>query len=246
MGLYETISSMTPWISIISVIGALIVPILIYRWQKKVKSLTYSIVETTELFNINDEIRDKLKILYEEKPVESLHLIVLKIRNKGNIPIDETDFKSNLVFEFNEEAVIVSLSDTIVSPESLDWPLVSINNTLTLFPTLLNQGDLITVKLLVSGFKEITHIDGRIFGVKEIKEEGKSKNVTVALIGAFFSLLLLSYSITETISDILDGINLFVALSGHIFYFILGYLLLLFVSNHLNEFEIVTTSKTEK
>jgi hypothetical protein len=77
--------------AIIAVIGV-IAAVWIYSLQKSKKSLSYNILASNELLTASEEIRGRIKILFDKKPVENVHLLVMQITNDGNLPILPADF----------------------------------------------------------------------------------------------------------------------------------------------------------
>src|SRR5205809_5764287 len=82
----------------ISVI-TLIVTIYFFFLQRFKRSLVWVLTETN-LLKVSEDIKDKVKVLYDDTQLENLYFIKLQIINNGNVPIKESDFDHKLSFDF--------------------------------------------------------------------------------------------------------------------------------------------------
>jgi hypothetical protein len=138
--------------------------------QRARKSLKYEILANTSLLSNKKEIKGKLKILFEEMPVEDVHLIVVKIINSGNVPIAQTDYEQPISLRFSAKSQILTSEISDTNPKGLPATATIDDSQIILNPILLNNGDTITVKMLVNQFDGNIDVNGRINGVKEIKK----------------------------------------------------------------------------
>jgi hypothetical protein len=172
--------------AILSVI-AIGISIYIFIHQKNKKALSYRIVTDTELLTVNEEVKGKIKIVYDNVPVQDVHLIVIKIENNGNVPITSTDFEEPLTFLFGKTSQILSAEVTNVFPLTLK-PIISIidSNKIILEPILLNSKDNLTVKLLLAQFNKQITPEARIIGVGEVKKsEDRTRQIIFILAFTF-------------------------------------------------------------
>lgn len=174
--------------------------IYLFILQKNKKALSYRIITETALLTVNEEIKGKLKIVYENVPVQDVHLLVMKIENSGNVPITSSDFEEPLTFSFGETTQILSAETTDVVPRTLK-PIISIkdSNKIILEPTLLNGKDNFVVKLLLAQYNKYILPEARIIGVGEIRKSVDiSRQVTIfaGVIGGIalngFSIILIN------------------------------------------------------
>ena len=211
---------------------AIIVSIVLYRTQRRRKALSYEIISRTSLLSIEDEIKGKLEIFFNGKPVQDVHLIVFKIINSGNVPIVSTDYERPLKLNFGEAQVLTAeVAETNpnnlqVSVKIEETPFVSKGRLVTelqpvtvwgttkvvLEPVLLNSEDSITFKFLVSRLDEIS-VDGRIVGVKDIKATARqaqnlfqSLGGVVAKLGIGALLVGVSIIVLSAVLDSSDGV----------------------------------------
>jgi hypothetical protein len=175
-------------LTIIGIITAITLAI-IFQWWRKRKILSYQIISNTSLLTANEEIREKLQILYEGQPVKNVRLFIIKLINNGKQPIDEKDFKKPINFIFSDEARVLSVEKMSVSPDNLEVSLNSENEKISINPTLLNSKDFIEIKAIVSTYEKSLRCDARIVGVKEVRIVKEIPNIFIG-ISAFFGFVI--------------------------------------------------------
>lgn len=165
---------------------AIIVSILIYLKQRQRKALSYKILTNTPLLGIEEKIKGKLQILFDDKPVEDVNLIEIIIINSGNIPILITGYEHPISLSFDEKTKILTSEVFKTNPKSLKATVKIEDSRIIVPPVLLNSKDSIILKTLVSQFKGKISVDGRIIGVKDIREIKEAQYFTcTVLIGLF-------------------------------------------------------------
>ena len=159
--------------TIISILAATL-PFLLYFWkQHQTKEFVYDVTTNTSVLKISDEYKDSLKINYKDTSVQDLKLILIKFANTGNVPIEASHYDQNrpVSITFNGNGAKVLTHDVVdKSPSNMDVNLQVTENRINISPVLLNGGDTFSIKLLVSDFFGDIIVDGRIVGVKAIKE----------------------------------------------------------------------------
>jgi hypothetical protein len=156
----------------LGVLAAIIIgfiSIYLYLRDRNRKALSYEVISNTSLVVVKDEVKEKLKIFYDEKPVSQLYLSLIRIVNSGNVPILASDFTRTLTLSLAEETQIVSAEIIERHPKLLEATVGYRGNEATVNVMLLNGGDSLTVKILSSGARSMVTVDGRIVGVGEIK-----------------------------------------------------------------------------
>ena len=148
---------------------AIAISIVLYRLQRQSKELIYEIVSSTPLLGIQEEVDKKLQILFDGTPVEDVHLVELSLMNSGNTPILVTDYERPISLSFAEETQVLTAEIVETNPESLHASAKVEGKIIAFEPVLLNQGDLIKTKMLLSKFDGQGAVDGRIVGVRDIK-----------------------------------------------------------------------------
>jgi hypothetical protein len=154
-------------IAIVAIIAAITIAYFANWWRNQ-KSLSYQVIADSPLLTAEEEIREKLQILYDGKPVKNVRLFILKVINDGNQPIDETDFKKPIDFVFSDEAQILSAEIVAKNPDNLNISIGFRNNILSINPILLNNKDFIEIKSVVSTYSTNIKSDARIVNIKNV------------------------------------------------------------------------------
>ena len=97
-------------IVILLTIAAIVVSVIIYLKQRQRRSLSYEIVSATPLLSVEEDIKKDLQISYKGKPVEQVHLVMIKILNSGSLPIPSKDYEQPITISFGKQAKIDSRS----------------------------------------------------------------------------------------------------------------------------------------
>jgi hypothetical protein len=148
--------------------------IFVYYRQQRRKRLDYQIIANTPVLTVDEQIRGKLKVSYEDIPVQNVQLLLLKFINTGNVPIATADFERSLSITFGSEANVLSSEIVASSPSDLS-PSVSVSTDgITLAPLLLNPNDYVTIKALVSGHQGAVSVTARIIGVGKVRRLNES------------------------------------------------------------------------
>ncbi len=160
----------TIWQFIFGLLG-IGIAVLIYLLQRNKKSLSYQIVSEAPLLSVREGLERNIKILFGEKPVPNVHLVVLRILNDGNTPILANDFQNNLRFSFGKNTSVLSVETLETAPKTFKPEVVIESNCVVFQPTLWNNGDMIAIQLLLGGYNNLIECDSRIVGVKDVKRE---------------------------------------------------------------------------
>jgi hypothetical protein len=106
-------------------------------------------------------------VQHSGKNVSEPRLIVLRIANTGNVPIETADFEQSLSITFSY-CQILSAEVTASRPDELTTDLKMDGPTLILDPCLLNPSDLIEIQCLLDGSLEELRVEARIIGVQSV------------------------------------------------------------------------------
>jgi hypothetical protein len=164
--------------AIISVI-AIFVSYVFFKRQGKQKRISYEVISNTALVNVKDDVKSKMQIFFEKKPVIDIHLIIVKIINSGNEPIVKSDYETPINIEFDDKSETLEAEVIKVSPDDLKVEIENTKETVSIKPLLLNPGDSVMIKTFLTNFRGQLKVSGRIAGVKEITQLG-SKNSSSA------------------------------------------------------------------
>lgn len=179
------------YLSIVIATVSIIVVIILYLCQRRFKSLVYEKIYRLPVLR-EKEIKEKLKILYDGEPVEGVFIILLNIRNAGNIPIVAQDFYDPIYFKFDDKANILSAEISETNPRDLDIQIKINGPIIIIKPVLLNSGDSILLKVIVCNYNYDSKLEvgGRIVGVKTIKEypESRARTIKFGMLGGLIMM----------------------------------------------------------
>lgn len=173
----------------LAVIAAITVPLIIYFLQKSRKKISYEIISNTQLVGIKNKIQDKIKILYEDKLVENVHLVSIRLINDGNQPIAIDDFATPIRVQLGNSTNILTYEVLEQNPSELNATIIRTEDRVEVQPLLLNSNDSFTLNILLNDYDESLCITARIKGVKNIGLYKKSKFTIVNLVLFLYSLL---------------------------------------------------------
>jgi len=145
--------------------------LLVFQWWRQRKVFSYRVISDYSLFDVDRKFSDRVKILFDDKPVNRVSLIVIELRNSGWVPIEDKDFFKPIEVNFGQESEIMSIETVETRPENMGIITLSLDSKLTVEPNLFNRGDFVRFKVLVHGYEGHVTVSGRIKGVPKIKKE---------------------------------------------------------------------------
>jgi subtilisin-like proprotein convertase family protein len=157
------------WIGAVASIIAVGLSITLYLLTRKRKALSYEVLSEYPLVSIAAEIKGDLQVLYGGRPVENVHLLLVKFFNSGNVPITSSDFERPITLQLRDKSKVLSAERVKASPDNLNVSLRIEDKVVTVEPALMNGGDFFTAKVLVGQYSGSFHVDARIVGVKSIR-----------------------------------------------------------------------------
>ena len=192
----DNITRLAPIIAVTASILAIITAISIayfVNWWRLRKSLAYVVKTYTAIFSIDPEIRRKIQILYDGKPITNARLFDITLLNDGRLPVEEKDFsKKTIDFVFSDNGQILSSEVLNVKPADLEIEKEEKGNTLSIKPLLLNKGDSFEIKGVINSDDDEITCHARIVGIKEVRRIHPSKpHFRLSLTKIIGSLLLL-------------------------------------------------------
>jgi len=146
---------------------ALVLSLVIASIQRRRKRLAYQILTDTPFFTVQEEVKGRVQMLLDGAPVEDPSLIVLRVMNRGNMPIRVANFQRPLSFTFGDKAEVIAAEVIRQRPANLTAAVTFENGKVTLTPLLLNGGDSLDIKCLVSRVEFIDD-DARVEGVSAV------------------------------------------------------------------------------
>lgn len=188
----------TPLSVLVAFIG-IGVTVLIALSQQKRRDFSYYITSNENILSVSDDIKVRMAITFDNKPIKNLNLIVVRFKNTGNVSITTKDYEYPIGISFGENSVVLSAEVINQEPKNLNVtvknnPLNQSTSTLkcdyvSVNPLMLNSGDFYELKILVSEFKKV-NVDARIVEVKKIRKIDNSNKKT-GEINKFFSIVIL-------------------------------------------------------
>jgi len=154
---------------------AVVIPILIYRWQRQRRSLTYTIQSVYPLLNESEELHGRLSVQIDGERVSNVEVMFLEFKNSGNRPIAKNDFDTPLSVYFEPPVQIFSAAVVSADPENLGIVAKIEKQEVVIAPLLLNPRDQFTLKLLLSSDSKLFDVNGRIVGVRAIEPSKASR-----------------------------------------------------------------------
>lgn len=155
-------------IGVLVALIAIVVSIIIYRRQTHRKSLTYIIESAYPLLTGTEELQGRLQVQVDGVAVNNIFIMFIELSNSGNVPIERGDFDSPVTVDFEPPALIISVVVESEEPEGIGASLAVQQNSVTLDPLLLNPGDKVILKFILSSESKKFRISGRVVGVKAI------------------------------------------------------------------------------
>ena len=137
---------------ILASIGLLtiIVPLLAYRKKQNQRGITYSVISNTSIFGFKGDVKDRVQILFDNKPVGDLRLVLVKLWNSGSLPILPHEHIDPIRFDLGKNAEILDVDVLETTPieikEKVKASLKMSLEDFVLEPLLLNSNDSITLK----------------------------------------------------------------------------------------------------
>lgn len=138
----------------------------------KEKSLIYDVVVIVPLLTIAEEVKGKIKVFYEDKPVENLYIVILELYNNGRKSILPEHFLDPIRFVFSKGSKI--LTTEVINSTPIDLKSKIIVNievdSFTIDPTLINQNDKMKFKVLVENSERRPYAfpEARIIDIHEV------------------------------------------------------------------------------
>jgi len=166
------------WAPLATGIGIIISVCLWYLNQHR-KLLSFIILQKNPVLNLKGAARKQLDIRFGGHSISDAYLIVLRIFNRGRLPINLNDYQTSIYVGLHPGAEILAASVIETNPPDLEERAGKKNHKTTLIdkiedervylrPVLMNEGDSITLQLLVRNTSGAVHVHGHIQGIRRI------------------------------------------------------------------------------
>lgn len=159
------------FVGVVISLAALLVAIAAIRFQLIRKSMVFHhSMDNPVFYVLNEELRERLRITFDDREVKRLSSFDLHFFNDGNAPIAPADFIQPVFVEFPQGVHIFGVLTTETTPPNLGVEVTRQDLRFTVKPLLLNPGDTFTLQFLMeppTDFEPVTPtVQGRITGVK--------------------------------------------------------------------------------
>ncbi len=160
---------------------------------RKIKK--FSLIEVSNIKLVDTHhLENKIKILHEEKEVDNVYLLILKLINDGNKAIPKTDYEREVIISLNNDAEILSAEVINKTPNNIDAELENIiDNKIRFKPLLLNSKQSFSIKMWITSETTpiIAEIDDRIedVNIKHIKKSDIDYKKSMEFIYEFFIMI---------------------------------------------------------
>ena len=150
-------------------IAAIATAIIVYRRQRTFTSVDYQIIADIKLLiesDAADAFANSIEVTYNSAPVNQPRIVDVKVMNTGNTPIKATDYERPIVFELDgghppiDATIIGERTPQITGNLFRQQP--DTPRPISIQPSLLNQGDWFTLRMLFD------NNDSRIVGTHRI------------------------------------------------------------------------------
>lgn len=145
-----------------------VIAIIVTLRQRQRKALTYQVKSTATLLTASEEIASRVKVFFDSAEVNDIRLWLIEVKNSGNAPISMADFEKPLQLTFGDSARVLSVAVIDKRPDDLPAEVETRDSSVVLIPLLLNAGDRLLVKALVTNAGEID-VTARVNGVSRIQ-----------------------------------------------------------------------------
>lgn len=171
---------------------AILVPLILYFKTRKIKSLSYLIVTKESLLTVDEKLKQKITVLYENKPIENISLIIIRLLNTGNEPIKSNEFEDPITMSFSPNFCVLGAELIDANPPTINAKIKFENNDVFIEPLLLNKKDSITIKVIGHTIRHIPIprlmvrqsnedaypiLKTRIIGISDVIKIGKNDSI---------------------------------------------------------------------
>ena len=182
-------------VGLVAIVTSISLAVAVYVLQRRRKELGYRVLSQTKVVSVEAEVEEEIVILFWGQVVTDVYLVLVELVNSGNQSIVEADYERRLSVDLGNGARVLSAEQVESKPEGIavSWSISGSREKVQIDPVLLNGGDSVSLKILVSGFGGTVGVEGRIVGVKKIRalgEEPGTAKTTLAIGVAFLVYVL--------------------------------------------------------
>jgi len=157
----------------------IVISIILWFLNQHRKELSYMVLERHPVLNLKGAARNQLDIRFDGHSILDSYLIVVRIFNRGHLPVNVSDYQTAMFVGLNPGAEILAASVIETIPADLEDRIKSktpealliekiVQERIFLTPILLNPGDSVTVQLLARNTAGAVEVHGHVQGIKRI------------------------------------------------------------------------------
>ena len=218
------------WVTIFLAILAIIVPIIVLFVSQRKKKLTCIFYPFLSLVDVRNEVKDNIKIFYNDELVDNLSMRKVNVKNSGNLSIRKEDIVKPLEFIYDDKTKIMAFNESDLNEDGIEIELKhnADKNSIQCFFDLLNKGDEFTLEFVFLGEnKKLPDVVSRIDGIKRVDVEdyiiSDNKEKTIQFIGSAYMILGILISIFSIFLGIFFDPTAYAFIIVGLFTFVLGF-----------------------
>ncbi len=155
-------------LTLVITLAGVAVPVWLWQADQSSKSLSVKLATRVALQPKEQESISGLEISVDGSRLQAPHLVVFEIRNDGSKPIPAADFESPVQIQLNSETTFARANVTGRVPKDIETTLTTAPKVVSLKPTLLNQGDTVSITAITSGAPPDFKVKARVVGVSNV------------------------------------------------------------------------------
>lgn len=194
-------------------VSAILIPTIVsfrvYKLQETKKDIVCKVMSITPLVDIKDDMQGKLRVFFDDAPVDNAYVIALRITNSGKLPVTSAEQETPIQIHIGTNRILeAKVLET--SPKGLTAVVSNTNDSIVLNPLLLNAGDSLTIKVVTDSYSGKISTSGRIVGVNQVKllmPENKENQLRWQSMTIIISLVIGIIGISTVISAIFAAIR---------------------------------------
>lgn len=151
----------------LAIIVAILLPLWIYFRQKNKKEISYTLVSNAPIVRIRPSVADRIKIILDGEEIKEAQLVVIAIKNTGNVAVKREDYDEPITVKFPSRTILsADVLNTnpknLLNPEDAKTLLAWSHSSVTLAKHLLNPKEEIQLSVLLKGSKAEPSVRARI------------------------------------------------------------------------------------
>lgn len=169
------LDKLKPFLAPLATCLAITVSTCLWILAQKRKDLAYEVMTSHSLMEVSGNARHLLDVCFNGHHVKDVAVVLVRIVNSGHLPILPGDYQSRLTISPGVGTKVLYAEVTDTEPVALldeletNSLIEKIDETrVTLRPLLLNQGNTVTVQLILSNPAQRITVGGHIQGIRDI------------------------------------------------------------------------------